>query len=75
MGTGKLNKLQEEIEAASSSNPLVVSAPDSRDIRSEDIVQDHFHELRALASGPADTAPINNLAKSIQKHLISLEAD
>ncbi|MBC7708698.1 MAG: type VI secretion system membrane subunit TssM [Rhizobacter sp.] len=74
-GAEKLDKLQKEIEAAGSSNPLAVNAPGSRDTRPEDIVQGRFRELRALASGPAGTAPIDVLAKSIQEYLVSLEAD
>ena len=74
-GAERLDKLQKEIEAAGSSNPLAVNTPGSRDVRPEDIVQGRFRELRALATGPAGTAPIDNLAKNIQEYLVSLEAD
>ena len=74
-GAEKLDKWKKEIDAAGSSNPLAVNTPGSRDIRPEDIVQGRFRELRVLATGPAGTAPIDTLAKSIQEYLVSLEAD
>ncbi len=74
-GAEKLDKLQKEIEAAGSSNPLAANTPGARDVRPEEIVQGRFRELRILATGPAGTAPIDNLAKNIQEYLVSLEAD
>jgi type VI secretion system protein ImpL len=74
-GAEKLEKMQKEIEAAGSSNPLAANVPTARDDKPENIVQGRFRELRNLATGPAGNAPIDNIAKDIQAYLVSLEAD
>jgi type VI secretion system protein ImpL len=71
----KIDKGRREVEAAGSSNPLSTNVPSARDDKPENIVQGRFRELRALAAGPQGTAPIDNIAKSVQAYLVSLEAD